>query len=94
MIILIAAFIFDNFLKFSKYERLVNAGYKVGVVNQTETAAIKAMSDKKSQPFARELTALYTPTTFITVNKKKETCLNKFLTLLFEKKMAVFYSGR
>ena len=41
------------------------AGYKVGVVKQTETAALKAASDKKSGPFSRELTALYTRTTLL-----------------------------
>ena len=45
--------------------RLVAAGYKVGVVKQTETAALKAASDKKSGPFSRELTALYTKTTLL-----------------------------
>ncbi|KAL6067844.1 Mismatch repair protein msh3 [Balamuthia mandrillaris] len=46
--------------------RLVEAGYKVGVVNQLETAAIKAAgSASKSGPFKRALTALYTKATFI-----------------------------
>ena len=45
--------------------RLVAAGYKVGVVKQMETAALKAASEKKSGPFTRELTALYTKTTLI-----------------------------
>eukprot|EP01135_Chromosphaera_perkinsii_P001577 Nk52_evm47s207 gene=Nk52_evmTU47s207 len=45
--------------------RLVNKGYKVGVVSQVETAAIKAAGDNKSAPFTRELTALYTKGTMI-----------------------------
>ena len=45
--------------------RMVAAGYKVGVVKQMETAALKAASDKRSGPFTRELTALYTRTTLI-----------------------------
>lgn len=45
--------------------RLVNAGYKVGVVNQTETAALKAISNNKSKTFSRELTGLYTTSTLI-----------------------------
>ena len=45
--------------------RLVAAGYKVGVVSQTETAALKAVSATKSAPFSRKLTALYTRSTFI-----------------------------
>nr|XP_016434374.1 PREDICTED: DNA mismatch repair protein MSH3-like [Nicotiana tabacum] len=43
--------------------RLVNAGYKVGVVKQTETAAIKAHGSNKLGPFGRELSALYTKAT-------------------------------
>ncbi|EGC40238.1 hypothetical protein DICPUDRAFT_52102 [Dictyostelium purpureum] len=45
--------------------RLVLAGYKVGVVEQTETAALKAISSSKSQPFERKLTRIYTSSTFI-----------------------------
>ena len=47
------------------YFRLVAAGYKVGVVKQMETAALKAASDKKSGPFSRQLTGLYTRTTLL-----------------------------
>ncbi|XP_002510803.2 DNA mismatch repair protein MSH3 isoform X1 [Ricinus communis] len=43
--------------------RLVSAGYKVGVVKQTETAAIKAHGDNKAGPFCRGLSALYTKAT-------------------------------
>ncbi|KAM7273537.1 hypothetical protein ACFE04_028201 [Oxalis oulophora] len=43
--------------------RLVYAGYKVGVVKQTETAAIKARGDNKMGPFGRCLSALYTKAT-------------------------------
>lgn len=43
--------------------RLVEAGYKVGVVRQTETAAIKAHGANKSGPFTRGLSALYTRAT-------------------------------
>lgn len=43
--------------------RLVNAGYKVGVVKQTETAAIKAHGSNKLGPFCRGLSALYTRAT-------------------------------
>ncbi|EGG20765.1 mutS like protein [Cavenderia fasciculata] len=45
--------------------RLVQAGYKVGVVEQIETAALKAVSDSKGGPFERKLTRLYTTSTFI-----------------------------
>ncbi|EFJ39164.1 hypothetical protein VOLCADRAFT_101290, partial [Volvox carteri f. nagariensis] len=43
--------------------RLCRAGYRVGVVRQTETAAIKAAGANKSAPFERRLTALYTAAT-------------------------------
>ncbi|KAK4734507.1 hypothetical protein R3W88_008768 [Solanum pinnatisectum] len=43
--------------------RLVSAGYKVGVVKQTETAAIKAHGSNKLGPFSRGLSALYTKAT-------------------------------
>jgi DNA mismatch repair protein MSH3 len=43
----------------------VGQGYKVGLVKQTETAAIKAAGASKSGPFARELTAIYTKATYI-----------------------------
>ncbi|KJE98041.1 DNA mismatch repair protein Msh3 [Capsaspora owczarzaki ATCC 30864] len=46
-------------------KRLVNLGYKVGVVRQTETAALKAAGDNKSAPFDRKLTGLYTRATLI-----------------------------
>ncbi|KAI4320021.1 hypothetical protein MLD38_033548 [Melastoma candidum] len=43
--------------------RLVNAGYKVGVVKQTETATIKSHGPNKCGPFSRGLSALYTKAT-------------------------------
>ncbi|XP_048583946.1 DNA mismatch repair protein Msh3 isoform X2 [Nematostella vectensis] len=46
-------------------KRLVNKGYKVGVVKQMETAALKAASDNKSNVFTRELHALYTKSTLV-----------------------------
>lgn len=45
---------------FVHIRRLVDAGYKVGVVRQTETAALKKASTTKSKVFTRELSALYT----------------------------------
>lgn len=38
---------------------------KVGVVKQTETAALKAVGDNRSSLFSRKLTALYTKSTLI-----------------------------
>ncbi|GFG34869.1 hypothetical protein Cfor_10396 [Coptotermes formosanus] len=45
--------------------RLVEEGYKVGVVNQTETPALKAAGDNKNAPFTRELAHVYTKATLI-----------------------------
>ncbi|XP_032331080.1 DNA mismatch repair protein Msh3 isoform X6 [Camelus ferus] len=50
---------------FVHVRRLVAKGYKVGVVKQTETAALKAVGDNKSSVFSRKLTALYTKSTLI-----------------------------
>lgn len=46
-------------------KRLVGAGYKVGIVRQVETAALKAAGDNRSGPFVRKLTNLYTKGTYI-----------------------------
>lgn len=43
----------------------MHAGHKVGVVRQTETAALKAVGSNKSAPFQRELKQLYTKGTFV-----------------------------
>ncbi|XP_023724696.1 DNA mismatch repair protein Msh3 isoform X2 [Cryptotermes secundus] len=45
--------------------RLVEEGYKVGVVNQTETTAVKAAGENKNAPFTRELAHVYTKATLI-----------------------------
>ncbi|KPV75658.1 uncharacterized protein RHOBADRAFT_52699 [Rhodotorula graminis WP1] len=45
--------------------RLLNAGRKVGVVRQQETAALKKASDNRSAPFTRALSALYTSATYV-----------------------------
>ncbi|XP_074184883.1 DNA mismatch repair protein Msh3 [Rhinolophus sinicus] len=50
---------------FVHVRRLVSKGYKVGVVKQMETAALKAIGDNKSSLFSRKLTALYTKSTLI-----------------------------
>ncbi|KAK6344071.1 Mismatch repair protein msh3 [Orbilia brochopaga] len=46
-------------------KRLITAGYKVGVVRQLETAALKAAGDNRNAPFIRKLTNLYTKGTYI-----------------------------
>ncbi|KAJ1532088.1 hypothetical protein ONE63_000717 [Megalurothrips usitatus] len=45
--------------------RLVEKGHKVGVVKQSETAALKALSDNKNAPFTRKLENLFTRATLI-----------------------------
>nr|XP_009686792.1 PREDICTED: DNA mismatch repair protein Msh3 isoform X4 [Struthio camelus australis] len=50
---------------FVHVRRLVAKGYKVGVIKQTETAALKAAGENKSSLFTRKLTALYTKSTLI-----------------------------
>lgn len=46
-------------------KRLVDRGYKVGVISQVETAALKAIGNNKSGPFDRKLTHLYTKGTYV-----------------------------
>ncbi|KAF8580675.1 hypothetical protein K439DRAFT_1356338 [Ramaria rubella] len=46
-------------------KKLVAAGYKVGVISQIETAALKKVGDNRNTLFERKLTALYTPSTFV-----------------------------
>ena len=52
-------------MEYRSDSRLVTAGHKVGVVRQTETAALKAVGDNRSAPFERKLTNLYTKGTYI-----------------------------
>ncbi|KAK0210572.1 muts domain V-domain-containing protein [Desarmillaria ectypa] len=46
-------------------KKLLSQGYRVGIVQQTETAALKKVSDNRNAPFERKLTGLYTATTFV-----------------------------
>ncbi|KAK9459168.1 muts domain V-domain-containing protein [Lipomyces oligophaga] len=46
-------------------ERLIDKGYKVGLVEQTETAALKAAGSTKSKVFSRKLTRVITRATYI-----------------------------
>ncbi|KAI8325816.1 hypothetical protein GQ54DRAFT_282541 [Martensiomyces pterosporus] len=45
--------------------RLVHAGYKVGVMRQAETAALKAVSDNRNAPFTRQLAEIFTAGTMV-----------------------------
>ncbi|KAI9642309.1 Mismatch repair protein msh3 [Ciborinia camelliae] len=46
-------------------KRLVAAGHKIGIVRQTETAALKKAGDNRNAPFVRKLTDVYTKGTYI-----------------------------
>lgn len=46
-------------------QRLLNHGLKVGVVKQTETAAIKSFEGSKSGVFERQITGVYTKATYM-----------------------------
>ncbi|KAK0228364.1 muts domain V-domain-containing protein [Armillaria fumosa] len=46
-------------------KKLLSQGYRVGIVQQTETAALKKVGDNRNAPFERKLTGLYTATTFV-----------------------------
>ncbi|KLT38917.1 hypothetical protein CC85DRAFT_289044 [Cutaneotrichosporon oleaginosum] len=46
-------------------KKLISLGYKVGVVSQMETAALKKVGDNRNAPFVRELTHLYTAATYV-----------------------------
>ncbi|KNC95837.1 uncharacterized protein SPPG_08780 [Spizellomyces punctatus DAOM BR117] len=46
-------------------KKLVQLGYKVGIVRQMETAALKAVGDNKNAPFVRKLTNVYSKGTFV-----------------------------
>ncbi|KAI1900432.1 hypothetical protein AGOR_G00049880 [Albula goreensis] len=50
---------------FVHVRRLVSQGYKVGVVKQMETSALKASGANKSALFTRQLSALYTKSTLV-----------------------------
>ncbi|CAL1703692.1 unnamed protein product [Somion occarium] len=45
--------------------KLLSQGYKVGIIGQTETAALKKVGDTRNELFARELTNLYTAATYV-----------------------------
>lgn len=46
-------------------KRLLQAGHKVGIVRQVETAALKKAGANKSKLFERKLTELYTLATWV-----------------------------
>lgn len=46
-------------------KKLLSQGYKVGIVEQTETAALKKAGDTRNELFSRQLTHLYTSATYV-----------------------------
>ncbi|KAI0831758.1 muts domain V-domain-containing protein [Trametes gibbosa] len=46
-------------------KKLLSQGYKVGIVEQTETAALKKAGDTRNELFEREVTHMYTAATFV-----------------------------
>ncbi|KAL7413339.1 muts domain V-domain-containing protein [Mrakia frigida] len=46
-------------------KNLIANGYKVGVIRQTETAALKKAGDNRNTPFTRKLTNVYTSATYV-----------------------------
>ncbi|TFK42973.1 muts domain V-domain-containing protein [Crucibulum laeve] len=46
-------------------KNLLAKGYRVGIVTQVETAALKKVSDNRNKPFDRRLTNLYTSATYV-----------------------------
>lgn len=73
----IASYVDHNFLTASfpthrlahHVARLVQAGYKVGVISQSETAALKKAGDNASKLFQRTLSAVYTKGTIVADGK-------------------------
>ncbi|CEP14305.1 hypothetical protein [Parasitella parasitica] len=65
-------------------QKLVKAGYRVGIVRQTETAALKAVGLNRGQPFQRELTQMITKGTM--VNDMISSQNNGYLMCLVEAK--------
>ncbi|KAF8331322.1 muts domain V-domain-containing protein [Cantharellus anzutake] len=69
----IACFLMRNFLSASipihrgmvHIKKLVSQGYKVGVIGQAETAALKKVSKNPNKLFARTLSNLYTSASFV-----------------------------
>ncbi|KDR81784.1 hypothetical protein GALMADRAFT_152606 [Galerina marginata CBS 339.88] len=46
-------------------KKLLSRGYRVGIVDQIETAALKKIGDNRNAPFDRKLTHLYTAATYV-----------------------------
>ncbi|KAF9477374.1 hypothetical protein BDN70DRAFT_881277 [Pholiota conissans] len=69
-------------------KKLLSSGYRVGIVNQIETAALKKVGDNRNAPFERKLTNLYTQATYIdglnSVDDLEEHTASTFICLVEE----------
>jgi DNA mismatch repair protein MSH3 len=78
----------NNSLK-TYIEKMIRIGYKVGIVSQMETAALKAAGDNKSQPMERKLTQLYTSGTYVNVeannNNTEDDNFSGYFLAIYEK---------
>ncbi|XP_074557453.1 DNA mismatch repair protein MSH3 [Curcuma longa] len=81
--------------------RLVASGHKVGVVKQTETAAIKAHGANRVGPFSRGLSALYTRSTIEAAEEMEGASGpeiggsgSNYLACVVEKELAPDHEGR
>lgn len=52
-------------------KKLISLGYKVGVISQMETAALKKVGENRNAPFTRELTQLYTAATYVATSGRR-----------------------
>ncbi|CAA7265435.1 unnamed protein product [Cyclocybe aegerita] len=71
-------------------KKLLSCGYRVGIVSQTETAALKKVGDNRNAPFTREVTRLYTAATYVdemdSVDDMEKYTSAPFMCLVEEKK--------
>ena len=70
-------------------EYLLFVGHKVGIVKQTETAALKALSDNKNAPFSRKLEHLFTRATLIGEDILYSALMNHFVKTRFYNSLIV-----
>lgn len=71
-------------------KKLLAQGYRVGLVQQIETAALKKIGDNRNAPFDRKLTHLYTAATYVdvldSVDDLEKYSPSQFMCLIEEKK--------
>ncbi|KAF8959081.1 DNA mismatch repair protein MSH3 [Flammula alnicola] len=71
-------------------KKLLSGGYRVGIVNQIETAALKKISDNRNAPFDRKLAHLYTAATYVeeldSVDDLEKYTAPPFMCIIEEKK--------